>query len=337
MSRKSAVLGSMVAVVLAACGTTGVTPSGGTSSPGNGDNYPSRAVTWIVGFDPGGGQDTISRQVVEGAKPHFDAEINVLNRPGASGTIGVGEVLKADPDGYTIGISNNQTVLFSPQIINLSFKGLDDFQPIVKLAEVPCVLAVKKDAPWKTTEEFLTDARQRPGAIRAAVAGRYSMCDLTWLGQFAPQANIDVTTVPFTGGSAEAAAAVLGGQVEAFVGDAIAVNGFIQSGDMRPLLVLQDKRHFLFPDTTSMGDLQMEPPLPLVYFVLGPKGMDPKVVETLRDAFTAAMSTPEFDKFAKANGYQIDPLGPDELRAQLLDQQETFTKLIDELQIEPQS
>jgi tripartite-type tricarboxylate transporter receptor subunit TctC len=244
--------------------------------------------------------------------------------------------MHAKADGYTIGLSNNQAAVFTPKISKLPYKGPEDYQPIIKLSELPCVLTVRADSPYKSPEEFIQAAKKDPGKLRVSVAGKLTACDLVWQGQFAKEAGINVITAPFTGGAGEAATALLGGQVEASLGDITAVMPHVRAGKMRAIAVFQKERHPLLPDTKSIVEAGYSNTLPITYFVMGPKGMDPKVLETLVAKLREAIAKPAFQEFAKTAGYRLDPKGPDELLAELKAQRADYEKIIAALNIPQQ-
>ena len=143
----------------------------GGAAFGQADNYPSRSITFIVPYGPAGSTDPVSRQFVSQLEKVLGVDINIENKPGGSGTLGFGIVMRAKPDGYTIGLATNSMLAYQP-LVNpaLTFKTPDDYQPIVKLGETPIVLVVRADSPWKTFDEFMAHLRANPGKVRAAVS-----------------------------------------------------------------------------------------------------------------------------------------------------------------------
>ena len=116
----------------------------GGAAFGQADNYPSRSITFIVPYGPAGSTDPVSRQFVSQLEKVLGVDINIENKPGGSGTLGFGIVMRAKPDGYTIGLATNSMLAYQP-LVNpaLTFKTPDDYQPIVKLGETPIVLVVR--------------------------------------------------------------------------------------------------------------------------------------------------------------------------------------------------
>jgi tripartite-type tricarboxylate transporter receptor subunit TctC len=293
----------------------------------NAQNYPSRDITFIVPYGPGGSTDPISRQFAGQLEKLLNGNINVENKPGGTATIGTGIVVRAKPDGYTIGLGSNGSLTYQPQINSgLAYKTPDDYQPIVKLVDQPAILFVRADAPWKNFEEFMADAKKNPGKLRVSTSGSGSTNDLV-VKQLNKVAGVKIPTVPFTGGGGEATVALLGGRVEGSVGYGASALGFVQSGKVRVLAVFKKGKYDLFPDATPVGD-QYDATLPAAYYALAPKGLPKDILEKLVFASQKVVRSEEYIKFAKANGYVVDPKGPEEVRAELVQYGKTFGELI---------
>jgi tripartite-type tricarboxylate transporter receptor subunit TctC len=293
----------------------------------NAQNYPSRDITFIVPYGPGGSTDPISRQFAGQLEKLLNGNINVENKPGGTATIGTGIVVRAKPDGYTIGLGSNGSLTYQPQINSgLAYKTPDDYQPIVKLVDQPAILFVRADAPWKNFEEFMADAKRNPGKLRVSTSGSGSTNDLV-VKQLNKVAGVKIPTVPFTGGGGEATVALLGGRVEGSVGYGASALGFVQSGKVRVLAVFKKGKYDLFPDATPVGD-QYDATLPAAYYALAPKGLPKDILEKLVFASQKVVRSEEYIKFAKANGYVVDPKGPEEVRAELVQYGKTFAELI---------
>ena len=295
-------------------------------------NYPNRDITLIVPYNPGGGTDPVARQYTSQLEKELHGNVNVENKPGGSGTIGAGIVVRAKPDGYTIGLGSNKILGFQPLVVaGLAFKKPDDYQPIVKLMDQHVNLVVRADAPWKTFDEFMADVRKNPGKIRASVSGKYGQPDLV-VQQLNKTAGVKITTVPFTGGAGEALVALLGGRVEANIGTGASTLGHLKAGTIRALAVFKKGRHELFPNATPIGD-KYDATISSAYYAIAPKGMPKNVLDKLVDASLRVVRSPEYLKFCQANGYEVDPKGPEALTAEILQYQKTFSELIKYLDI----
>jgi len=128
---------------------------------------------------PGVGRIPVARQFCGQLEKELGRSVNVENKAGGIGDDRYGVVVRAKPDGYTIGLGSNTILAFQPFVVSgLPFNKTDDYQPIVKLMDQHVNLVVRADAPWKTFDEFMADVRKNPGKIRASVSGKYGQPDL---------------------------------------------------------------------------------------------------------------------------------------------------------------
>jgi tripartite-type tricarboxylate transporter receptor subunit TctC len=257
-----------------------------------------------------------------------------VNRPGASATIGTTEVYKAKPDGYTILLGDNISTVLQPRRMKLTYQNGQDFQPIIKLAEIPNVLVVQADSRFKTLEDFVGAAKAKPGSLRVSTAGRFTGTDLNML-EFNKVAGIDTTTVPVSGGTGESVGLLLGGHVEAIVAAPAAVVSQIQAGKLRPITVFSQKRVDLFPDLPSTHELGYKTTMRVVVFISAPKALDKTALNTLHSSLDKAVRSAKFTEFAKRTGYQLDPLGPEGLARELNEWGRYFATLAAQLNIPP--
>jgi tripartite-type tricarboxylate transporter receptor subunit TctC len=320
------VLGNAARVLLAAAVIVSVTLS--ATAPVQAQSYPTRDITFIVPFAPGGSADPLGRQFTKQLEKVLGVNVNVENKAGGSATIGVNAVVRARPDGYTVGMGSNSSMCYQPLVLKgLAYKTPDDFQPIVKLIHQPVLLAVRSDAPWKTFEDFMKDVRKQPGKLRVAVSGLKTLPDLV-IQQLNQVANVKITTVPFTGGGGESALALLGGRVEGISSHAATVLGHVQAGTMRVLTVFQKGKYEPFPDVTPVYEAGYDATLSSMYAFIGPKGMPKNVLDKLVSSSFQVLRTDEFKKFCNANGFDLQFKGPAELRAELIEHGRIFADLM---------
>ena len=300
----------------------------GGAAFGQADNYPSRPITFIVPYGPAGSTDPVARQFVSQLEKVLGTDIDIENKPGGSGTLGFGIVMRAKPDGYTLGLGTNSMLAYQP-LVNpaLTFKTPDDYQPIVKLGETPIVLVVRADSPWKTFDEFMAHVRANPGKVRAAVSGKRTVPDLL-AQEFNLNAKVNLRTVPFTGGSGEALVALLGNRVEAtlFTG-AFGIPGHVQAGKLRVLAVFKKGPYGPLPEAFTTIDAGYKTTITASFYVLAPKGLPKPVLDKLTAASMQVVKSPEFAEFAKV-GYALDPLGPEGIREEIIHDTATFKELI---------
>lgn len=298
-------------------------------------NYPNRPITFIVPYGPAGSTDPISRQFAMQLEKVLGVEVNIENKPGGSGTIGFGMIMRAKPDGYTIGLGTNSILAYQPLVHdNLAFKTPDAYQPIAKLGEMPIVLVVRADAPWKNFDEFLTHVKKNPNKVRASVSGLRTVPDLL-AQEFNMNTGVKLRTIPFTGGSGEALVALLGNRVEAtlFTG-AVGIPGHVQAGKVRVLAVFKKGVYDPVPDAPSTIDLGYKTTLTAQFYVIAPKGLPKDVFDKLTAASTQVINSPEYATYAK-EGYALDPKRPEEISAEIVRDTKTFTELLKLLDQKP--
>ena len=252
--------------------------------PASAQEWPSRDITFIVPYAPGGSTDPISRKYAELLEKELKIKVVVENKPGASATIGTGAVVRATPDGYTIGLGSNSSLAYQPlEMKGLAWKDTDGYQSVIKLADLPSSLAVPADSKIKTFEEFIAEARKNPGKLKVSVSGLRTTPDLA-MQHFNKSAGIRVATVPFTGGGGEALLAALGGRVDGVVGFGATMKGQVDAGKLRVLATFSDKKYFLFPDAVPTGATEWKSYVSTGYYVIAPKGLPQPILTKLIEA-----------------------------------------------------
>jgi tripartite-type tricarboxylate transporter receptor subunit TctC len=254
-------------------------------------DYPSRPVTLIVPFAAGGTTDIGLRALAAATEKHLGQRILIENRAGAGGVIGPMQMAgSAAPDGYTIA-QVPVTVFRYPITTKTTFNPITDLSYIISLAGYTFGIVVKPDAPWKNFQELLADAKANPGKISYGTPGAGTTLHLT-MEQIAKREGIKWTHVPFRGTS-DSTNALLGGHI-GLVADASGWAPLVNSGGLRLLVIWSDKRSKNWPDAPTLKDAGIAMVSNSPFGLAGPKGMDPKVVKTLHDAFKKGMEEPSY-------------------------------------------
>jgi tripartite-type tricarboxylate transporter receptor subunit TctC len=199
-------------------------------------SWPTRSITMIVPFPPGGLADIVARPVAEALSRELGQSVVIENKAGAGGGIGMGQAARARPDGYTLLMAlSSLTVLPEADGIlgRAPMFALSDLRPIARYTADPTVLAVRADSPWKTVKDFVEDARKRPGAINYGSSGNYGTMHVP-MEILAQEAGIKLTHVPFTG-AGPAVVALLGGQIQAVSSGPATVLQHVKAGKLRVL------------------------------------------------------------------------------------------------------
>src|SRR5882672_8308305 len=259
------------------------------------DTYPSRPVTLVVPFPPGGVADIVARPFADALSREIKTPVIIENKPGAGGGIGMGAVAKAKADGYTLllALSSISILPEADKVLGRApLYQLDQFTPIARLTADPTVLAVRADSPWKTLQDFVADARKRPGAITYGSSGNYGTMHMP-MEMFAHSASIKLLHVPFTGGG-PAVVALLGGQVDALSTGPSTVLQHVKAGTVRVLASWGERRLASLPDVATLSESGYD----AVFFqwsaLFAPAGTPDAIVSRLRDAARAAAADSRF-------------------------------------------
>src|SRR5688572_2084135 len=222
-------------------------------------SYPSKPITMVVPFPPGGVADIVGRPLAAQMEKALKQPIVVVNRTGAGGAVGMASVAKAPADGYTILMALSSISIF-PVSDRINGKQpqyeLADFAPIALVTADPTVLVVRADGPFKTLKDFVAYAKANPGKINYSSSGVYGTLHVA-MEIFANAAGIKLFHVPYQGGG-PAVTALLGGQVEASAQGPAAAIGQIRAGKMRALASWGTERLKLLPDIPTFKELGYE-------------------------------------------------------------------------------
>ncbi|WP_442909323.1 tripartite tricarboxylate transporter substrate binding protein [Ideonella sp. BN130291] len=254
------------------------------------DTYPSRPITLIVPWPAGGSTDRHMRGLAEIASKHLGQTIVVENKPGAGGTLGPSSMaMTAKPDGYTIA-QYPMGMLRVPHMQKTPWHPINDFSFILGVSGYTFGLTVRADSPFKTFNEYIEAARQKPNTIDYGSTGIGTSPHLL-MEELADNAKVQLVHVPFKG-NADMQQALLGGHVMA-QSDATGWDKFVDSGQMRLLVTFGEKRTRRWPNVPTAKELGYNVVSSSPYGLAGPKGMDPAIVKTLHDAFKKAMDDPK--------------------------------------------
>jgi tripartite-type tricarboxylate transporter receptor subunit TctC len=260
------------------------------------DNYPSRAVTMIVPFPPGGVADIVGRPLAALMERSLKQPVVVVNRTGAGGALGMREAARAAADGYTILMGLSSISIF-PVAERINGKPpayeLKDFAPIALVTADPTVLVVRADSPHKSVKDFVEAAKANPGKINYSSSGVYGTLHVA-MEMFANAAGVKLFHVPY-GGGGPAVTALLGGQVEASAQGPAAAIGQIRAGKMRALAGWGTERLKLLPELPTFKELGYDVEFYIWSGVFAPAATPEPVVLKLREAVKAAATSADFN------------------------------------------
>lgn len=324
---KSVLAGIAIASVLAVAGH----PSGTAIA----QESTQKPLTIVVPWAPGGPADLLARGLVEQGAALLKQPIVIMNRPGGSGTIGTAEVFRANPDGNTLLLADNISSIFQPHRLSLPYRGYEDFQPVIKLTDVPNVLVVGATSKWQSLADLITDARTGGNPVRIATAGRFTGTDLNVL-EFNNISGVQLQTIPSSGGTAQALTLILGNHVEGAVAAPASIVSHVNSGSLRPLAIYAQRRISLFPELPTTSELGYKTTMSSMFYLAAPKGVDPAVVERLNAAFRQVILSEAWKTMSTKFGLLTDPGSPQALTQELDQWRRYFSDLAKALKVQPE-
>jgi tripartite-type tricarboxylate transporter receptor subunit TctC len=254
-------------------------------------DFPSAPVVLIVPWPAGGTTDIGMRALASATEKHLKQKIVIENRPGAAGVLGPQQVAQnAAPDGYTLA-QIAITVFRYPFMRKTTLDPANDFTYIIGVSGYTFGVVVRSDAPWKTFQEFLAYAKANPGKVNYGTPGAGTTLHIT-MEQVAKKQGIKWTHVPFKGTS-ETTGALLGGHIDA-VADASGWAPLVNAGQLRLLVIWNAARSKNYPSVPTLRETGVDLVSNSPFGIAGPKGMDPKVVKILHDAFKKGAEEPSY-------------------------------------------
>jgi tripartite-type tricarboxylate transporter receptor subunit TctC len=268
--------------------------------------YPTRPITMLVGFPPGGPTDTLARILADAMQPSLGQSVVVETVSGASGTIAAGRVVHSSPDGYTIGIGNWTSHVGSPAIYPLDYDILKDLQPVALLAASPLWIVGKNDLPPKTAPELITWLKARPDPATFGTIGSGSAAHLCGLF-FAQKIGARFQYVPYRGG-APAMQDLIGGQIDLSCLEASQTLANVEAGRFKAYAVMGEQRWPKSPSTPTMIESGV-PGLSISFWhgLWTTKDTPKAVVDRLDAAVVAALANPAVRQKIEALGQVIFP------------------------------
>ena len=279
------------------------------------DTYPTKPITMVVPFPPGGVADTVGRPVAEALGRALNQSVIVENKAGAGGGIGMAQVAKANPDGYTVLMSLSSLSII-PEADKLFGRApsftLDQFKPIARFTADPTVLVVRADAPWKNFAEFLADIRKKPSAYSFGSSGNYGTMHVP-MEMLKSEAKFHMLHVPYTG-AGPAVVALLGGQIDALSTGPASVVQQIKAGKLKALAHWGEGRLAALPDVPSLKELGQPVEFAQWAGLFVPANTPPAVIVKLREAAKTAANDPRVRQVISGSGSPIQYLDAPEFQ-----------------------
>ena len=271
------------------------------------DTFPSRAITLVVPFPPGGPTDTLARIIAGPMQTVLGQSVVIENVNGAGGIVGLERVARAAPDGYTLSVGHWGTHVVLGATKKLPFDVLNDFEPVALLADTPIWLVARKNLPAQNVTELIAWLKQNPGTALAGAVGVGGASDLN-ATYFENATGTKLQLVPYLG-AAPLNQDLLAGRLDLFLGMAAATFPFVRSGQMKAYAVMAKSRWWDAPDVPTMEE-EGYPGLYASFWhgLWAPKATPKEIIAELNSAVRAALADPTVKQRFIEQGQAIPPL-----------------------------
>lgn len=303
-----------------------------TSPAAHAQTYPSRPITLIIPFTPGGSNDMVGRAIGKKLSEAWGQPVVVENRGGAGGLIGTAAVASAPPDGYTL-LLVSPTFTINPAIKKtMPFDTVKDFTPVAFIARAPMLITASNRLPVESARELFALARSRPGQITYASAGLGSINQIS-TELIAFSAGVRFMHVPYKGG-APALNDLVGGHVDIFVSSLPQALQLIRGGQIKTLAVTSPRRTALLPDVPTLAESGTSGADSGTWWgIAGPAGMPADIVNALNAEIGKMLSSPELGRFFTNEGAEAEPMTPQQFGNMMRLETERWTKVAREANI----
>lgn len=295
--------------------------------------YPARPVRLVVGFPPGGPGDIVARLMAQSLTEQIGRQVVVENHPGAGGNIAAEEVVRANPDGYTLLQVTASNAIGESLYKNLKFDFIRDLTPVGGIGRAPLVLEINPSLPVKTTSEFIDYSKSNPGKLSMASPGIGTPGHVA--GElFKMMAGVNLVHVPYRGG-APALTDLLGGQVQVLFDPIPASLEYIRGGKLRALAVTTTTRSKALPDVPPVADVLPGYEASNWWGVYAPKGTPPDILHKLNREMVAALAHPDLSARLAGFGTEPMPMSASQFGKFAADETEKWAKVIKFANIKP--
>jgi len=299
-------------------------------------SYPTRPITLVVPFAPGGSASTAARSVADKMSETLGQQIVIDNRAGAGGTVATRSVAKSAPDGYTIVVATSATVGTSPSLMqNLGYDPRKDFDPIGLIAATPNLIAVHSDFPARSLAELVKIGKETATPIPYGSPGTGTLNHLT-VELFAHRTGMRVAHVPYKG-AGPALNDLLGGHIGVLISAIPNAHSHILAGTIHGLAVASPKRSALIPTLPTFAEAGFPGyDVPLRWGLAAPAATPRAIVDKLNRALNAALATDEVRQRLAVEGAEPQPTTPEEYAA-IIDREVTmWSDLVKTVGIKPE-
>jgi tripartite-type tricarboxylate transporter receptor subunit TctC len=290
--------------------------------------YPAKPVRLVVPFAPGGTTDIVARIVAEKANAALGQTLLVENKSGGGGSIGALEVIRAQPDGYVLGMATVSTTAANPAInTKIGYNPTSDFTPIINIAATPNVIAVHPSFPARDYKTFLEVLKKNPGKYSYASSGTGGIGHLQ-TELFKNLSGTFITHIPYRG-AGPALNDTVAGQVPIIFDNTPSALPFIKDGRLIAIVVASPQRLAQLPNVPTFKEVGLEPVNRMAYYgVLGPKGLSKEVIDKIHAAVKKTAELPDVRAKIEATGSLLVLNSPEEFTKQIAAEFEVYQKVV---------
>ncbi|MGE8565702.1 Tripartite tricarboxylate transporter family receptor [compost metagenome] len=290
--------------------------------------YPDKPIRLIVPFPPGGGTDVLAREAALKVAKNTGWNIVTENRPGSGGNIGVDNVAKSAPDGYSLVLGQTSNLAINPTLYaKLPYDPEKDLTAIGLIADAPLVLVVPANSPLKSFDDMIAAARAKPELLTYASSGNGTVAHLAAV-QLQNAAGIKLTHIPYKG-AAQASNDLIGGQIDMYLSSVPTLIGHIRNGKMRALAVTAAQRASDLPDVPTIAERGYAGFEAVTWFGLAaPAGVPKEIVQRLNAEFNKALQTSDLSQKYQEQGARVLTGTPEEFAKLIHDDRIRWGKIV---------
>jgi tripartite-type tricarboxylate transporter receptor subunit TctC len=298
-------------------------------------SYPSRPVTVVVPFPPGGGTDAVARVLINGMSEELGKPVVIENRPGAAGVTGMLAVSRAPGDGYTLAITNNPPLTMTMFLQkDFPYDSVQAFAPISRLADTVILLAVNASLPVKSAPELIAYAKAHPHTLSYGTPGVGTSMHIA--GEMMKlQGGFDMVHVPYRG-TGPMAQDLMGGQIQVGFGTPTELVPFAESGAIRLLALVESQRSKAFPELPTVAETLPGVVTKTWTGFFAPAQTPQAIVDRLNDAVVATLKRPEVAAKLRQQGWYPVGSTPNDLLKLVKDEREFWRAAIASVGLKPE-
>jgi len=302
------------------------------SSQVNAQAFPSKPITMVVGFEPGGGTDTVARVVAKFMADNLGQQVVVENRAGAGGNIAVDHTIKSAPDGYTVVLANVGALTVNPHLMKLAYDPLRDLAPVTMAVVFPNIIVTHPRVPAKTLAEFVKLAKDKPDTITYGSSGVGGAGHLAG-ALLEMMAQIQLVHVPYKGGG-PAMRGLVGGEIDCYISTPVAALPHIQSGRANAIASTGARRSTALPNVPTVAESGYPGYEAVNWYAYLVTAKTPRtIIDQLNRELVKVLRTPAAAALLEKQGVDPEPTTPETLGAYMKREYDTWGRVVKQANI----